>query len=69
MFEKMENDNIAHESLKSFVTMEDNFLNLERVSVCSGISQKVEAFALSDEIKNTLKKIKKKIIEKTISIL
>lgn len=55
MFEKMENDNIAHESLKSFVMMEDEFLNLERISVCSGISQKVQAFALSDEIKNKFK--------------
>jgi len=36
IFEKMENDNIAYESLKSFVIMEDDFLNLERKSVCSG---------------------------------
>ena len=55
IFEKMENDNIAYESLKSFVIMEDDFLNLERKSVCSGVSQKVEAFALSDEIKNRFK--------------
>jgi len=55
IFEKMENDNIAYESLKSFVIMEDDFLNLERKSVCSGVSKKVEAFALSDEIKNRFK--------------
>ena len=55
IFEKMENDNIAYESLKSFVIMEDDFLNLERKSVCSGVSQKVEAIALSDEIKNRFK--------------
>ena len=30
-------------------------VNLERKSVCSGVSQKVEAFALSDEIKNRFK--------------
>ena len=55
IFEKMENDNIAYEYLKSFVIMEDDFLNLERKSVCSGVSKKVEAFALSDEIKNRFK--------------
>jgi|TARA_X000000368_G_scaffold88735_2_gene67680 hypothetical protein len=52
MFEKMKKDGMPEESLKQFITMEDRFLSLERKSVCSQISRKFEAFALSDEIKN-----------------
>ena len=51
MFEKMKKDGMPEESLKQFITMEDRFLSLERKSVCSQISRKFEAFALSDEIK------------------
>ncbi len=52
IFEKMKKDNLSEESIKEFVMMEDRFLDLERKSVCSRTSRKLEAFALSDEIKN-----------------
>ena len=32
--------------------MEDRFLNLERLSVCTQTSRKIEAFGLSKEIKD-----------------
>ena len=52
MFEKMKSDKMSEESLKEFVIMEDRLLFLEVKSVCSQVSRKLEAFALSDEIKN-----------------
>lgn len=51
MYKRMKTDGLPEESLKEFVMMEDRFLNLERKSVCSQTSRKLEAFALSDEIK------------------
>jgi hypothetical protein len=52
MFEKMKKDKMTEESLKEFVIMEDRFLSLEVKSVCSQVSRKLEAFALSGQIKN-----------------
>lgn len=52
MFEKMKKDKMTEESLKEFVMMEDRLLSLEVKSVCSQVSRKLEAFALSGQIKN-----------------
>jgi hypothetical protein len=52
MFEKMKSDKMSEESLKEFVIMEDRLLFLEVKSVCSQVSRKLEAFALSGQIKN-----------------
>ena len=51
MFEQMRKDGIPEESLKEFIMMEDRFLNLERLSVCTQTSRKIEAFGLSKQIK------------------
>jgi hypothetical protein len=51
MFEQMRKDGIPEESLKEFIMMEDRFLNLERLSVCTETSRKIEAFGLSKQIK------------------
>jgi hypothetical protein len=51
MYNRMKEDGLPEESLKEFVMMEDRFLSLEKKSVCSQTSRKLEAFALSDEIK------------------
>jgi len=51
MFEHMRKDGIPEESLKEFIMMEDRFLNLERLSVCTETSRKIEAFGLSKQIK------------------
>ena len=50
MYEQMRNDGIPDESLKEFIIMEDRFLNLERLSVCTQTSRIIEAFGLSKQI-------------------
>tara|TARA_B100000427_G_scaffold187542_1_gene155937 strand:+ start:13276 stop:13671 length:396 start_codon:yes stop_codon:yes gene_type:complete len=52
MYEQMRNDGIPDESLKEFIMMEDRLLNLERLSVCTQTSRKIEAFGLSKQIKD-----------------
>lgn len=52
MYEQMRKDGIPDESLKEFIMMEDRFLKLERLSVCTQTSRIIEAFALSKEIKD-----------------
>ena len=52
MYEQMLKDGIPDESLKEFIMMEDRFLNLERLSVCTQTSRIIEAFGLSKEIKD-----------------
>ena len=52
MYEQMRKDGIHDESLKEFIMMEDRFLNLERLSVCTQTSRIIEAFGLSKEIKD-----------------
>ena len=52
MYEQMRKDGIPDESLKEFIMMEDRFLNLERLSVCTQTSRIIEAFGLSKEIKD-----------------
>jgi hypothetical protein len=52
MYEQMLKDGIPDESLKEFIMMEDRFLNLERLSVCTQTSRIIEAFGLSKQIKD-----------------
>mgnify|MGYP000250329849 FL=1 len=56
IFEKMKDDNISHESIKNFVILEDELMELEKKAVCSGISRKFDAFAISNKIKNRFRK-------------
>lgn len=51
MYKRMEDSGLTSESLKAFVRLEDRLLELERLSVCSGIPRNVEVSALSQEIK------------------
>ena len=44
---KMRKDGLPDESLKEFIMVEDRFLNLERLFVCTQTSRKMEAFGLS----------------------
>ena len=52
MFEKMKNNGVTDESLKYFVMKEDKLLELEVKSICSQVSRKLDAFSISDKIKN-----------------
>jgi len=52
MYLLMYNQGMSSEELKKFVQLEDRFLQIERNSVCSGISNTVEATALSNLIKD-----------------
>lgn len=51
MFNQMKRDGLSEDSLLEFVTMEDRFLGLEKMSVCTSISRITEATALSNVIK------------------
>lgn len=53
MFERMREDGMGAESLKLFLMLEDRLLKIEQTSVCSGNPRVHEAFAVSDEIKET----------------
>lgn len=53
MYENMKKDGLSPESLKSFIQMEDQFLKLEHVSACSGISKRIEGYGVGDKIKET----------------
>ena len=52
MYLLMYNQGVSAEDLKKFVQLEDRFLQIERNSVCSGISHTVEATAISNLIKD-----------------
>jgi len=52
MYKRMEDSGLTSESLKAFVRLEDRLLELERLSVCSGIPRNIEVSALSQEIKD-----------------
>jgi|TARA_B110000240_G_C13469941_1_gene440472 hypothetical protein len=56
MYLKMHKDGMGREGLKKFVELEDRFLNLERMSVCTGLSYIVQATMLSNQIKDTFPK-------------
>ena len=52
MYLLMHREGMSQENLKKFVQLEDRFLQIERNSVCSGISYIVEATTLSNLIKD-----------------
>ena len=52
MYLLMHKNGMSQENLKKFVQLEDRFLQIERNSVCSGISYIVEATVLSNMIKD-----------------
>ena len=52
MYILMHKNGMSQEYLKKFVQLEDRFLQIERNSVCSGISYIVEATVLSNLIKD-----------------
>lgn len=52
MYKRMEDSGVTSESLKAFVHMEDRMLELERLSVCSGIPRHLEVSAISQQIKD-----------------
>ena len=56
MYLLMYNQGVSAENLKKFVQLEDRFLQIERNSVCSGISHTVEATAISNLIKDMFPK-------------
>jgi hypothetical protein len=53
MYMKMRSDGMRDDGLKTFVNMEDKFLQLEMQSVHSGITRVGEATVVSNKIKNT----------------
>src|SRR6056300_1769331 len=56
MYLLMHREGMSQEDLKKFVQLEDRFLQIERNSVCSGVSHIVEATTLSNLIKDLFPK-------------
>lgn len=52
MYLLMRKEGVNEEDLKKFVKLEDRFLQIERNSVCTGVSHIVEATTLSNLIKD-----------------
>ena len=55
LFEKMKSEGVSEQSLMEFAQMEDQFLGMERESACFKRSRKMEAIALSQQIKERFK--------------
>ena len=55
MFEKMKIEGVSEQSLTEFAQMEDQFLSMEKESACFKRSRKMEAIALSQQIKERFK--------------
>ena len=53
MYTRMKDDGMSDENLRRFVIMEDHLLELEKMSVCSGIPRLGEATSMSQQIKDT----------------
>lgn len=53
MYLRMHGDGMHRDMLKKFVQLEDQFLLLEKTSVCSGSSKIVQATLISNKIKET----------------
>jgi hypothetical protein len=53
---KMHKDGASREQLKKYVDLEDRFLRLEKLSICSGLSYIVQATILSNKIKESFPK-------------
>lgn len=51
MFMLMKENGVGESSLKEFIVMEDRLLELEKISICSGIPRLDEAIAVSNTIK------------------
>jgi len=56
MYNLMKSDGVNSEDLKKFVQLEDRLLQVERNSICSGVSHIVEATVLSNLIKEMFPK-------------
>lgn len=52
MYNRMRKDGVKAEDLKKFVQLEDRLFQIERNSVCSGISHIVEGTVISNLIKD-----------------
>lgn len=52
MYKHMKDQGMSDENLKRFVIMEDHLLELEKVSVCTGIPRIGEATSMSQQIKD-----------------
>lgn len=52
MYKHMKDQGMSDENLKRFVIMEDHLLELEKVSVCTGIPRLGEATSMSQQIKD-----------------
>lgn len=55
IFEKMKTEGVSEQSLMELAQMEDQFLNMEKESACFKRSRKMEAIALSQQIKERFK--------------
>ncbi len=55
IFEKMKSEGVSEQSLTEFAQMEDQFLGMEKESACFKRSRKMEAIALSQQIKERFK--------------
>tara|TARA_R110001592_G_scaffold222699_3_gene477945 strand:+ start:20832 stop:21188 length:357 start_codon:yes stop_codon:yes gene_type:complete len=55
IFENMKSEGVSDQSLMEFAQMEDNFLGMEKESACFKRSRKMEAIALSQQIKERFK--------------
>ena len=56
VIQKMREDGLPQYSLEEFASMEDEFLRLEKETVCSGLSYKVPAIEMSRKIKSRFPK-------------
>ena len=54
-YEKMKYDGVHPDQFKEFIALEDEFMRLVRVAVCTGVSRRNQGYALSDEIKEKFK--------------
>ena len=52
VIQKMKDDELPQYSLEEFASMEDEFLRLEKETVCSGVSYKIPAVEMSNKIKS-----------------
>lgn len=55
LFEKMRSEGVSEQSLMEFAQMEDQLLGMEKESACFKRSRKMEAIALSQQIKERFK--------------
>jgi len=51
MYLQMHKDGLGREALKMFVQLEDQFLGIERTSVCTGMPYIVQAILISNKLK------------------